>query len=279
MKIAISAESTIDLPQNLLKEYEISTIPFNILINDEMVLDSEGISQKIFDNFDQTQVLPKTSAINEEQYNEYFSNLLKSYDAIVHICISSQLSCAYENAVKSAKKIKNIYVVDSKNLSTGIALLAIYANELKKSSVEPRQIALKVQTKADSVKVSFIIDRLNYLYKGGRCSALTLFGANMLKIKPQIVVENGKMLVGKKYIGNLKTCVSRYCDDVLNKYPNPDKSIVFITRSSPMTDTVEMVKTKLKKHGFDTVYDTMAGGTISSHCGPNCLGILFIDKD
>ena len=178
-----------------------------------------------------------------------------------------------------AQELDNVYVVDTKTLSTGIALLAIYARELADKNLDAKDVYDLCNEMTEKVQASFVNEKLNYLHKGGRCSALTLLGANILKIKPQIVVNNGKMVVGKKYVGAHTKCVEKYCDELLEQYPNADKKYVFITRSSPMTELVDKLKEKLKASGFENIYDTMAGGTISSHCGPNCLGVLFLNQE
>ena len=279
MKIAVTAESTIDLPQELLDKFDIKTTPFGINFNNRLEMDRFGISKEIFEFVDKTKTLPKTSAISPAQYKDFFCEVKKNYDAIIHISISSLMSSAYSNAVSVADEMDDVYVVDSRSLSTGIALLAIYACGLVEKGKDISEIFQKVKEKVECVQASFIIDKLNYLHKGGRCSALSLLGANILKIKPQIIVENGKMIVGKKYLGSLKGTVEKYCDDLLANNPNPNLDYVFITRSTEMTDIVDSLKDKLRARGFRHIYDTMAGGTISSHCGPNCIGVLFINKD
>ena len=278
MKIGISAESTIDLPQELLDKYDIKTTPFGINFNDKLVDDRFGISEEIFKFVDETKKLPKTSAIPPEQYKEHFESLRKTYDAIIHFSISSNMSSAYSNACLASQELDNVYVIDSRNLSTGIALLAIYASEQVNEGMEVDAIVKNCIDKVKKVQTSFVIEKLNYLHKGGRCSAITLLGANILKIKPQIVVNNGKMGVGKKYVGSLSKVVSKYCDDLLAEYPNADLKRVFITHSSPMPEIEKVLEDKLKAFGFKTVYNTYAGGTISSHCGPNCIGVLFVNK-
>jgi DegV family protein with EDD domain len=279
MRIVITAESTIDMPQELLDKFNIKTTPFGINFNDKLQMDKIGISKEIFEFVDKTKTLPKTSAISPAQFKEFFAGLKREYDAIVHISLSSLMSSAYSNAVSVASEMENVFVVDSRSLSTGIALLAIYACGLVEKGKSASEVFQCVKEKTEYVRASFVIDRLNYLHKGGRCSALSLLGANLLKIKPQIVVENGKMVVGKKYMGSLKGVVEKYCDELLDAYPNAHLENVFITHSSEMNDIVESLKDKLKARGFRNIFDTMAGGTISSHCGPNCIGVLFIDKE
>lgn len=278
MKIGISAESTVDLPQELLNKYDIKTVPFGINFKDELVDDKLGISKEIFEFVESTKVLPKTSAIGPEQYREYFEGLKKDYDAIIHVSLSSQMSSSFNNANLVAGDTENVFVVDSKNLSTGIALLCIYARELANKNIDPKEIYEKTQARTDKLRVSFVLERLNYMYKGGRCNAVTLLGANLLKIRPEIVVSNGRMGVGKKYRGAIAKVIDNYSDDVIAAYPNADKSMVFITHSSPMPEIQESLKNKLKAAGFKTIYDTDAGGAICSHCGPNCIGILLAEK-
>ena len=278
MKIAISAESTIDLTQELLDKYQIHTIPFGITFKGELREDYIGISKDIFEFVDETKILPKTSAISPENYRLYFEGLKEKYDAVIHISISSQMSSTYNNARLASQELENVYVIDSKNLSTGIALVAIRGCEMVKAKKKPQDIYDELVALTDKVRVSFVLDKLNYMYKGGRCSAVTLLGANILKIKPQIVVTDGRMGVGKKYRGNLNKVIANYCDDVLADNPNADKSLVFITHSSSMPEEESLIEARLKEAGFETIYNTFANGTVCSHCGPNCIGILFVEK-
>lgn len=278
MKIAISAESTIDIPQELLDKYDIKTTPFTINFNDKIVEDYFGVSQEIFDFVDKTKKLPKTSAVSPEQFREHFEKLLQEYDAVIHVSISSLMSSAYNNAVSVAKELKNVYVVDSRALSSAIALLAIKGRNLANDKHSPQEIYDILVDSSKRIKVNFILEKLNYLYKGGRCSGLALLGANLLKIKPEIIVSDGKMIVGKKYIGNLTKVVSKYIDDYLAENPNPELDYVFVTHSSSMPEAEKLLTEKLKERGFKTIYNTYAGGTICSHCGQNCIGVLFINK-
>lgn len=279
MKIAISAESTIDLPQNLLEKFNIHTTPFTINLDEQVLHDEQGVSSKIYDFVEKTKKLPKTSAVNQIQFEEHFASLLKSYDAVVHISLSSVISSACQNALTAAKNFDNVFVVDSKTLSTGIALLAIRARKLADSGLDAKTIANKIQNLTPNVQAGFILENLQYLYRGGRCSSLALFGANLLKIKPQIIVNSqGKMVLGKKFMGNFGVCVEKYANQILSDYKNPDLENVFVTHSSPMDEVVQKLILKLKERGFKNIYDTYAGGTISSHCGPNCIGILFLNN-
>lgn len=277
MKIAISAESTIDLSKEILKEYNIETLPFSVILGDKEFLDGEISSKEIFDYVSKNKVLPKTSAVNESQYEEHFRKLLKVYDAVIHISLSSEISSAFQNARRVADRFDNIYVIDSQSLSTGIALLAIYARSLAEQGEKPEIIYDKVRVRTGRVQASFVIERLDYLYKGGRCSALAYFGANLLNLRPQIIVKDGKMGAYKKYRGNMQKVVSSYCEDTLKEFSNPDLSVAFVTYTTATEEMEKIAKEALEKRGFKKIYVTRAGGTISSHCGEHTLGILYIN--
>ncbi len=277
MKIRISAESTIDLPKELLEKYGISVIPFPVLLGTEMKLDGDVTPNEIFDYVDKTGVLPKTSAINEMQYQEYFESLLKDYDAVIHFALSSGISSACEHAIRAAENVKGAYVVDSKSLSTGIALEAIYATELAKQGLKPEEIIKKVEERIPYNQTSFVLATVDYLHKGGRCSSLAKLGALLFRIRPQIIMAEGKMGPGKKYAGKQIQCVENYCKDTLDQFNNPDKSLVFVTHSMATPDMVEACKKALQERGFENIVETTAGATISSHCGPKCIGILYFN--
>lgn len=277
MKIAITAESTIDLTPELLKEFDIRTLPFTVLLGEEMGHDGEITPEKIFDYVDKTGKLPATAAINEFEYEEFFTETLKEYDAIVHFCLSSELSSAFVHAKAAAESLKNVFIVDTKNLSTAIALLAIYGRKLANEGNSPEEIVAKVNARVPNVQASFVVNTLDYLAKGGRCSTLAAFGANLLKIKPRIVVKDGKMSSDKKYRGKNNIVIDQYCKDTLKDFKNPDLSLAFLTCTSASPDMIEAALENLKVKGFKRIELTTAGATITSHCGPKCLGILYIN--
>ena len=278
MKICISAESTVDLSKELLKQYNIRTIPFTVLLGETAYFDGDITSQDIFDYVAKNKILPRTSAINDFQYHEYFQGLLdEGYDAIIHISLSSCISVAWSQAEKTASKMDNVYVIDSQSLSTGIALLAIYARKLADKNLNPDVIVEKVKARVPYVQASFVIQTLEYLHKGGRCSGLLRFGAAILRIKPQIIVSEGKMAPAKKYIGRKSQVIESYCKDTLEQFANPDLSVAFVTHTQATPEMVAVAIEALKNRGFKTIYETTAGATITSHCGPQTLGILFIN--
>ncbi len=280
MKIAISAESTVDLPGELLKEFDIRIVPFTLVMGERTALDGQVKAQDLFDYVEKTGKLPKTSAVNEFQYEEHFKKLMdEGYEAIIHVSLSSKISSACQNAVKASEKFKNVYVIDSLALSTSIALQAIYARKLADKGYDPKTIVEKVKERIDKLQTSFVIETVNYLYKGGRCSALAAFGANLLHLKPKIIMKDGSMTSTKKYRGSMLKVVEEYVKDTLKEANTPDKSLVFITYSSAPEEVVESVKKILKGAGFKRIVPTQAGATITCHCGPHTLGILYYNDN
>ena len=278
MKIAISCESTHDLTKDLLEEFDIHSIPYHVLLGEEEGLDGVLTPEEIFDYVDRTGVLPKTSAVNEFAFTEYFEELLKQYDAVVHISLSSSLSSSFRNASAAAGSMSNVYVIDSKTLSTGIGLLAIYGRQLANEGKTAVEITRAIRNRIPHLQVSFVINTMDYLYKGGRCSSLQRFGANLLRLKPQIIVNNeGKMESHNKYRGKNAEVIEDYCKDTLEEFNKPDLSMVFLTHSRASEDMIEAAKKQLELKGFKKIYITVAGCTISSHCGPKCLGILYFN--
>lgn len=277
MKIAITLDSACDLTKEIIDEYGFRIIPFGVNMGDRFFYDGEISTLEIFEWADKNKSLPKTNAVNQEAFKEFFEDVLKTHDAIIHFDISSDMSSAYNNAVNAAKDFKNVYVIDSRTLSTGIGLLAIYAKKLTETIKDPKAIVAMVEAKTANVQASFVLERLDYLHRGGRCSTITLLGANLLKIRPQIVVKDGTMCVGNKFRGKMDKCVADYCKTVLDANPNPDKSVIFITHSHATDDMVNSAMECVKDLGFEKIYVTTAGCTISSHCGKNTLGILFLN--
>lgn len=277
MKIAISAESTCDLLKEQIEENDIKIIPYTIILGDEVINDGADAVDNIFDYYKKTKSLPKTSALNEEDYTNYFKSILNDYNSVIHISLSSGLTSSYSHAVMAAEKLQNVFVIDSQTLSTGIGLLVLYAKSLVDKGLNVEEIIQKIEKRKSSVQASFVIDKLDFLYKGGRCNALELFGANLLKLHPQIVVNGGTMKPAKKYRGKMERVVSNYCADVLSEFNNADKSIGFVTHTTATSEMVENAKKALEEAGFEKIYETVAGGTITAHCGENVLGILYFN--
>jgi len=278
MKIAISAESTIDLTKEELKKLKISTVPFGIFLGENLINDGDITLNEMFEFVKKTNILPKTSAVNEFQFQEHFDNLLKENDAIVHFSLSSGVSSAYINAKSVADKMKNVYVVDTLTLSVGIALLAFNALKMVKNGSTAKEIYDYSMQLRNKLNVTFIIEKLNYLYKGGRCSALQLFGSNILRIRPQIIVTDGKMSVGKKFRGNINDATKAYCEYAMESSKNPDLENAFLAYTTATKEMLESARTALKNKGFKNIYEANVGMTIASHCGEHALGILYLEK-
>lgn len=278
MKIAISAESTIDIQKDLLVKYDIHIVPFAVTLGERTAFDGDITPQEIFDFVDKTGQLPRTSAVNEFQFEEHFKALLKNYDAVIHFSLSSAISSAHENASKVAANMKNVFVIDTKTLSTGIAILAIHGRELANKGLKPEEIVEKCTKRLPYVQASFVLNNLEYLYKGGRCSSLQRFGVNLFKIRPQILVtQDGTMISGKIYRGKDEVVVRKYCEDTLASFDNPDKTVAFVTATNYSDDIFAIAENALRDKGFKTIYRTTAGATITSHCGDKTIGIFYIN--
>lgn len=278
MKIAITTETTCDLSPELIAQNDIKILPLMVLLGEKSGLDGIDITpQDIFDYAENHKDLPKTSAVNEFSYEEFFSDVLKDYDAIVHIALSSGLSSSFQNAISVSKRMKNVYVIDSLNLSTGIGLQVLYAARLRDKGLAPEEIVNRVISRRASVQASFFVNTIDYLYKGGRCSKVAMLGANLLRIKPQIIVKtnDGTMTPGSKYFGRKTQACKAYCEDVLKTFNNPDKSIIFITHTHANQEVVDVARNILIDKGFKNIQETYAGATITSHCGQGTLGILY----
>ncbi len=221
--------------------------------------------------------LPKTCATNVGECTDFFKPFVDEGFSVIHFTISSEMSSTYNNSVIAASEFDNVYIVDTKNLSTGGGLLMLAACDMIKAGKSAKEIADECTRLAAYVDASFVIDSLEYLYKGGRCSALSVMGANLLKLKPCIEVKNGKMGVGKKYRGKFAEVLKQYTEDRLANREDLVKTRVFITHAGGAKDVADSIAQIVKSKGiFDEVYVTRAGCTVSSHCGANTLGVLFI---
>lgn len=279
-KIIISSDSTCDLSAELKERYDVRIIPLGVTLGDKVYRDGIDINpDDIYAHHAKTGELPKTTAANVGECIDYFADLTKDGDAVIHFTISSTMSSTYSNACLAAAEFENVYVIDSKNLSTGGGLLVVSAAEMAKSGMEAGDIVAELEKLIPCVDASFVIDSLEYLHKGGRCSALAMMGANLLKLKPCIEVKDGSMGVGKKYRGVYGRVLSEYVDERLQNIDDIDNRRVFVTHAGCDSEIVNAVVEQVKSKGFfKEVFLTRAGCTISSHCGANTLGVLFIRK-
>ena len=279
MKVKISADSTCDLSQELLEKYQVTIAPLSVIIDGDSHKDGVDVTpENIFRAVDLGKKV-QTAAVNQFEYEELFGNLLKENDAVVHFCISREMSSCYSDACEAARKLGNVYVVDSRNLSTGIGLLVLEACELAAMGKSAEEIFNNIEARKEKVVATFVVQDIGYLYRGGRCSGLEALGAKMLKIRPSIVVHDGKMSPGKKYRGSYEHYLKHYIRDVLKETEDVDYKRIFITHSPCEDGMAEFAADCVREYGhFREILDTTAGGTVCEHCGPNTLGILFMRK-
>jgi DegV family protein with EDD domain len=280
MKIKITADSTCDLSQELVEKNGITIVPLYVTCEEKTYLDGVDIQPtEMLARTEASGGVAKTAAVNIQEYMDLFGKLLQEYDAIVHFTISSQMSACYQNACLAAQELGHVYVVDSENLSTGIGHLVLDACELAQRGMEAEDIKKELDGRKKKLDVSFVLSTLEYLRRGGRCTTVAALGANLLKLHPCIVVKNGAMGVGKKYRGHIQDCLVAYVKDRLADAENIDPRRIFITDSGFDDETRDLVeKTVRQCVPFQEVIRTQAGCTVSCHCGPGCLGVLFYRK-
>jgi len=282
-KVILCADGVCDIGEELKKKYDVHYFNFHIQIGDESFVDGLEITpEEMYAAWTERGMLPKTAAITPAEYQEFFKPWVDAGHEILHINIGSALSAAHQNCCIVAEELGNVYTIDSANLSTGIGLLVAKAGEMIKQGMGAKDIQKEIMEMRQKSHASFILDTLEFMKAGGRCSSLAAFGANLLKLKPCIEVDNadrGKMDVGKKYRGNLEKVLAEYIEDKLAGRADLDLDRVFITHSGSPQSDIELAKSEIKKYAdFKEVYVTRASGTISAHCGPRTLGVLFMTK-
>jgi DegV family protein with EDD domain len=279
--IILSADSACDLSKTFSENYKINYCPFHIHLHGKQYKDGVDIfPDDIYKMYYEKKILPKTSAVNVQDYKVYFKGLQKEGYDILHVNLSSGLSSTYQNCVIVAKEMRNIYPVDSCNLSTGIGVLVIKAAKMIKEGFDAIYIQKELSLMTAKLKSSFVVDTLEFLKAGGRCSAIVSVGASLFSIKPCIEVNNeGKLVLGKKYRGSLDQVLLKYTDNILENIETIEKEQIFITHSGIAKDYIDMVYKKIEKiNYFENIYIQRAGCTISSHCGPNTLGLIYLSK-
>ena len=281
MNIKILSDSTCDLSQAILNENNITLVPLTVIKDDQEYKDGVSITPaEIFAHVAAGGALCSTSANSVGEYEDWFRKYASDYDGVLHINIGSGFSSCFQNACIAAREFDNVAVIDSMNLSTGQGLVVLEACRLAKECSSLEELREKVQAFTSRVEASFLVDKLNYLVKGGRCSAAAALGANLLNLKPCIEVRDGKMIVVKKYRGNYAKCLANYVKDRLDGRDDLTREILFVTKT-PVTDEcyAAVMEAVGQCPAFNTVYETDAGCTVSCHCGPATLGVLFVRKD
>lgn len=276
--IRLTTDSTCDLGEEIGKR-EIGVMPLSVILGEAAYRDGVDICpQDIFDYYDRTGKLPKTAAPSITEYENFFSPYVDAGDTVIHFNISSKSSSSYTYANTAAKRFGNkVRVVDTKALSSGQGLVVMKAADLRDAGANAKEIVEAVNALRPKVNTSFIPDRLDYLYTGGRCSRMQMYGANLLKIHPLIAMDDGQLVSGKKYRGSMEKCVGMYIKDLAVQYPKYDRTRCFVTHSSADASLVEFAKkATAETFDFETIIETVAGSVITGHCGRNTLGVLFI---
>lgn len=280
MNIKITSDSTCDLSPELLKQYNIGLLPLTVIKNGEAFKDGVDITPAdIFAHVASGGDLCSTTAINVGEYEEWFAKYSGEYDGVLHISIGSGFSSSYQNAVIAAEDFENVRVVDSMNLTTGQGLIVLKACELAKECTTLDELKDKVQNFCARIETSFILDRLDYMVKGGRCSSVVALGANLLNLKPCIEVKDGKLTVVKKYRGNYTKSLANYIKERLADREDLDNVTMFVTHTLISDESLDAIKTAVETYGkFDNVFWSEAGCTVSCHCGPGTTGVVFVRK-
>ena len=280
MKIKIISDSTCDLSPAQIAALDITLAPLTVVKGDEQFKDGVTITPaEIFEHVAKGGALCSTSANSIGEYADIFEEYTNAYDGIIHISLGSGFSTCYQSATLAAEDYPNVRVVDSQNLSTGQGLVVLKACELAKTATDLDALADELRAYTEKVEASFVVDKLDYLVKGGRCSSAAALGANLLNLKPCIEVKGGKMVVGKKYRGNYAKCLANYVKERLEGREDIDENTLFLTQTVVSDEAYAAVKDAISEHGhFKNVYETVAGCTISCHCGPDTLGIIFVRK-
>ena len=280
-KVLIASDSTCDLSPELIEKYGIKILPLRVTLGENEYFDGVDIdTEMIYSHYERCGELPKTAAVNIAEFSSFFEKHVNEGYSIVLFTLSSSMSSTYNNAKLASEDFDDVYVVDTKNLSTGGGLLVLTACEMAGEGAEARDIAEACEGLAKKVDASFVIDNLEFLYKGGRCSAVERLGASVLQLKPCIVVKDGAMGVGKKYRGKFAVELQKYIADRIGDASDIDTSRIFVTHAGCDSAIIEACVEQVRAMGvFKEILVTRAGCTISSHCGRNTLGVLFIRKN
>lgn len=280
MRIKVISDSTCDLSPELIQKYDIEIFPLIVVKDGQEYSDGVTITPaEIFAHVAAGGSLCSTAARGAAEYQDVFAKFAKTYDGVIHVNISSEMSSCYQNACIAASEFSNVRVIDSKNLSTAQGLVVLQACKLAETATDLDELKAQLDEYVTRVEASFVLDRLDYMVKGGRCSTVAALGANLLSLKPCIEVKNGKMGVVKKYRGHIEKCMATYVKDRLEGRTDLDDETIFITHTDVSQESLDAVRNGVTQYGhFRQVYESSAGCTISCHCGPGTMGILFVRK-
>ena len=278
--IKITTDSTCDLPAHLLQKHNISVIPLGIVKAGKLYQDGINITTAdIAAHVDAGGEITTTSAINIVDYVERFRHFMERYDAVIHINIGMQFSSCHQNAKLAAEEVPEVYVVNSENLTVGHGMLVLAAAEAAEAGKSVGEILAMLEDIIPRIETSFVLDKLDYMKKGGRCSAVTALGANLLKLHPCVEVIGGKLSVTKKYRGTMEKVLAEYVRDRLAGRTDIDTHRVFLVDSCRTPGLVEAARKVLQEEGrFQEIVESQAGCTVFCHCGPDTLGVVLLRK-
>lgn len=279
-RIKIVSDSTCDLSDELLSMYDITILPMHVLKGGISYLDGIEISTwNVFEHVNSGGEICTTSATNVAEFQEYLNEVSSQYSAVIILTIGSGFSSCFQNAQIAAQKYTNVYVIDTRNLSSGQGLAVLEAARLAQLGFSAKEICTCLNKTVNWIDASFILDRLDYMKKGGRCSSVTLLGANMLHIKPCIEVVDGAMKVTRKYRGSFSKVIYQYTKDRLAQCKDVRTDRVFIVHPDAEPAAIEAARCALMEDGrFEKIDVIRAGCTVACHCGPNTLGVMFLRK-
>lgn len=278
--VYITVDSTSDIPPELCERFQIKVAPLHVHLGDDEYLDGVDFNQDmIYERYARDKTLPRTSAVTPQEFLAFFRSLTEAGYEVVHLDLSSDLSGTYQNAVIAAGELEGVYPIDTRSLTTGITLMAIHACRLRDEGKDARTIVQAMLDLIPKANVSFVLDTLEYMWKGGRCSGVAAFGANLLNLKPCIEMQNGKLEVIKKYRGNIQKVYDKYITERLTgRKIRPE--VVFVSAEPAMDESLKAHLTELIKSliPVEELIFTRLSCTVTSHSGPGTLGILFLDE-
>lgn len=281
MPVKIISDSTCDLSKELIEKYDIEITPLTVTLGEKSGKDGIDITpEDIYRYVEETGKLSKTGAVNSDEYEKVFRKWRDLGYDVVQFCIGSLFSSSYQSACIAAQEMDGVYVVDTANLSSGQGLTVVKAAEMAQQGATAKEIVAACEDMLDRVEASFVVNNIEYLHKGGRCSSLAALGSNIFHIKPCIEVIKGKMLAAKKFRGRIARVIKNYVEDRLHDRTDIEPDRIFITHTRIDSEIIETVKSLIRQFqpGIREILDTTAGATVTTHCGPDTLGVLFVRK-
>ena len=277
--VYITADSTCDLPQELKERLGVKTVPLHVTIGQDNYLDGESISPDlIFERYNQEKLLPTTAAVSPQEFEDFFRPMVEEGCEVVHFDISSELSGTYQNAVIASQEFDGVYPVDSRHLSNSISLLMMEACRLRDQGKSAAEIVQAIQELIPRVRTSFVLDTLEYMWKGGRCSGVAAFGANLLSLKPCIEMQEGKLDVCKKYRGKIGKVYEKYIEERLTGQKVYGGAVIVVSSDLLPQETRDKLEALIRSLvSVEEVLFARTGSTVCSHCGPGTLGVMYIE--